>query len=75
VIRSGTGDHPTPDEPRQPGTRPEAYRADTDHLGDWYVWRRLSPDGWATLRRCETEAEARRIADELNAQAGETPAS
>lgn len=43
-----------------------SYRADTDQNGDWYVWRRLGPNGWATLRRCENKESAIRLAETLN---------
>lgn len=42
------------------------YRADTDQSGQWYVWRRLSANGWATLQRCNTREEAVQLALDLN---------
>ena len=42
------------------------FRADTDQHGDWYVWRQLSKNGWATMRRCDTREDAQKIADALN---------
>lgn len=44
------------------------YRADTDQGGHWYVWRRLSANGWATYRKCETREAAMQLATELNAK-------
>ncbi len=43
-----------------------SYRADTDQSGEWYVWRRLSSNGWATLTRCTTREDAFQLADNLN---------
>ncbi len=43
-----------------------AFRADVDQSGDWYVWRRLGNNGWATLRRCECRDSAHRQAAVLN---------
>jgi len=45
------------------------FRADTDQNGDWWVWRRLSQNGWATMRRCETREDALTMADSLNRDA------
>jgi len=42
------------------------FRADMDQSGDWYVWRRLGANGWATLRRCECQESASREAAQLN---------
>jgi hypothetical protein len=42
------------------------FRADTDQNGDWYVWRKLSQNGWATLRRCECREDALDLADTMN---------
>ncbi len=42
------------------------FRADVDQSGDWYVWRRLGANGWATLRRCECRDSAHRQAAVLN---------
>ncbi len=42
------------------------FRADMDQSGDWYVWRRLGANGWATLRRCECRESAHREAATLN---------
>ncbi len=42
------------------------FRADTDHNGDWHVWRQMSANGWATMRRCESRNDAVRLADSLN---------
>ena len=42
------------------------FRADTDQNGDWYVWRRLGPHGWATMRRCGDQDEAEQIAETMN---------
>ena len=42
------------------------FRADTDQRGDWYVWRRMSANGWATLRRCESREKAEELAQSLN---------
>lgn len=42
------------------------FRADTDQHGDWYVWRQLSENGWATMRRCESREDAQRLVDQLN---------
>ncbi|MEO1716906.1 MAG: hypothetical protein AAFR76_07305 [Planctomycetota bacterium] len=44
-----------------------SYRVAQDLSGDWWVWRRTSNTTWTTFRRCETEAEARIVCDELNA--------
>ncbi len=42
------------------------YRADTDQGGDWWVWRRLSANGWATHQRCTDQDSARKLAAALN---------
>ena len=42
------------------------YRADTDHSGAWYVWRKLCSNGWATMQRCDSREMALRIADAMN---------
>lgn len=42
------------------------FRADTDQNGDWYVWRKLSQNGWATLRRCDCRETALELADSMN---------
>ena len=44
------------------------FRADTDQNGDWYVWRRLGFNGWATMRRCECQDQALQLANHLNAE-------
>ncbi|MCB1281935.1 MAG: hypothetical protein KDB18_10470 [Salinibacterium sp.] len=46
-------------------TKPH-FRADTDQSGDWWVWRRLSVNGWATHCRCGDREEAREMAAQLN---------
>ncbi len=43
------------------------FRVDTDQNGDWYVWRRLGVNGWATMRRCDCKDQACQLADHLNA--------
>ncbi|MCA9299788.1 MAG: hypothetical protein KDA28_12015 [Phycisphaerales bacterium] len=45
------------------------FRADTDQGGDWYVWRRVSANGWATYQRCDTREDACRAAASLNGHA------
>lgn len=47
----------------------QAFRADTDQNGDWYVWRRLSASGWATMRRCDSREAAIELAETLNRDA------
>ncbi len=42
------------------------FRADTDQNGDWYVWRRLGSNGWATMRRCESRDDAEQLAASMN---------
>jgi hypothetical protein len=42
------------------------FRADTDQNGDWYVWRKLSKNGWATMRRCECREIALDLAESMN---------
>lgn len=42
------------------------FRADTDQNGDWYVWRKLSKHGWATLRRCDCRETALELAESMN---------
>ncbi len=42
------------------------FRADTDQNGDWYVWRKLSKYGWATLRRCDCREAAFELAETMN---------
>lgn len=42
------------------------FKADEDQRGDWWVWRRVSAKGWATMRRCETREDAERLAEALN---------
>ncbi|MEZ6243600.1 MAG: hypothetical protein R3B57_11225 [Phycisphaerales bacterium] len=44
------------------------FRADMDQSGDWYVWRRMGANGWATLRRCDGREDAQRLATQLNAR-------
>jgi len=43
-----------------------SFRADTDQGGDWWVWRRLSSNGWATHQRCGNREAACELASELN---------
>ncbi|MDQ7013943.1 MAG: hypothetical protein Q9O74_08630 [Planctomycetota bacterium] len=42
------------------------FRADTDQHGDWYVWRRLGQNGWATMCRCDDRGAAENKAQSLN---------
>jgi len=42
------------------------FRADTDQNGDWYVWRKLSKNGWATMRRCDCREDALQLAETMN---------
>lgn len=42
------------------------FRADTDQNGDWYVWRRLGKNGWATMRRCDCREDAEHLAQTMN---------
>ena len=42
------------------------FRADTDQNGDWYVWRRLGSNGWATMRRCDCRDDAEQLASTMN---------
>ena len=42
------------------------FRADVDQSGDWYVWRRVGVSGWATMRRCDSEQEAKDVAKAMN---------
>ncbi|MCC7388281.1 MAG: hypothetical protein IT431_05890 [Phycisphaerales bacterium] len=42
------------------------FRADTDQNGDWYVWRRLGTNGWATMRRCDCRDDAEQLAASMN---------
>lgn len=42
------------------------FRADVDQSGDWYVWRKLGSNGWATLRRCSDREHAQQLARDLN---------
>ena len=42
------------------------FRADVDQNGDWYVWRKLSKNGWATMRRCECREAAELLAATMN---------
>jgi hypothetical protein len=42
------------------------FRADTDQHGDWYVWRKLSKNGWATMRRCDSREDAVQLAETMN---------
>ncbi|MFG0243359.1 MAG: hypothetical protein ACF8R9_11300 [Phycisphaerales bacterium JB054] len=44
------------------------FRADTDQHGDWYVWRRLGQNGWATMRRCDDRGAAEHMAESLNTE-------
>lgn len=46
------------------------FRADTDQNGDWYVWRRLGTNGWATMRRCESRDDAEQLAASMNQDPG-----
>ena len=47
-----------------PGSDP-IFRAGADQHGDWYVWRRVSASGWATMRKCESRADAELLARQL----------
>ncbi len=42
------------------------FKAAEDQRGDWWVWRRVSAKGWATMRRCDTREDAERLAEKLN---------
>lgn len=42
------------------------FRADTDQHGEWYVWRKLSMHGWATMRRCHSREDALQLAETMN---------
>ncbi len=42
------------------------FKAAEDQRGDWWVWRRVSAKGWATMRRCDSRDEAERLAEALN---------
>jgi len=50
------------------GSIDPSFRADMDQSGDWYVWRRIGSNGWATLRRCQDRQDAQRLATQLNAR-------
>jgi hypothetical protein len=52
--------------------RGELYRADVDHNGDWYVWRQLGANGWATHRRCDSREAARELAAVMNSRGEST---
>ncbi|GAB5495212.1 MAG: hypothetical protein Phyf2KO_02920 [Phycisphaerales bacterium] len=41
------------------------YRVAHDLNGDWWIWRRSSQNSWTTYQRCNSEAEAQLICDEL----------
>ncbi len=43
-----------------------SFRADTDQGGHWWVWRRLSSNGWATHQRCGNREAAHELACQLN---------
>ncbi len=43
-----------------------SFRADTDQGGHWWVWRRLSCNGWATHQRCGNREAAHELASQLN---------
>lgn len=43
------------------------YRVAQDLAGDWWVWRRTSNTTWTTFRRCDDEAEAQSVCNDLNA--------
>lgn len=51
----------------------EAFRADMDHSGRWYVWGRLGANGWATLHACDSRQDAERLAVRLNHDGDESP--
>lgn len=62
-----------PSGQRKPASETEPkllFRADTDQNGDWYVWRRLGSNGWATLRRCDCRDDAEQLADTMNQSSG-----
>ena len=42
-----------------------AYRVAHDLKGDWWIWRRSGQNTWTTYQRCNSEAEAQLICDEL----------
>jgi hypothetical protein len=48
------------------------FRADTDQNGDWYVWRRLGGNGWATMRRCDCRDDAHGLAQTMNQSTGDS---
>lgn len=51
---------------RKPEEPDRDYRADVDQSGDWFVWRRIGTNGWATMRRCATHLDAVELAESLN---------
>jgi len=41
------------------------YRVAHDLHGDWWIWRRSHGNTWTTYQRCDSEAEAQHLCDEL----------
>lgn len=41
------------------------YRVAHDLNGDWWIWRRSSQNAWTTYQRCESEAEAQSLCNDL----------
>jgi len=60
--------NPNPDSPASEVEAKSLFRADTDQHGDWYVWRRLGQNGWATMRRCDDRGAAENMAESLNTE-------
>ena len=60
-------------EPKNSDTAPIArryipnapYRVAHDLHGDWWIWRRSNGNTWTTYQRCNSEAEAQILCDEL----------
>ena len=49
------------------------YRVAHDLHGDWWIWRRSNGNSWTTYQRCNSEAEAQLLCDELIAQTARGP--
>ena len=41
------------------------YRVAHDLHGDWWIWKRSNTNTWTTFQRCNSEAEAQLLCDEL----------
>lgn len=41
------------------------YRVAHDLHGEWWIWKRSDANTWTSIHRCDSEAEAQILCDEL----------